>query len=171
MRNQMNNIMPTVFRHVTGNIGSEGKSWALGLALAVLSFTVSAENKFGHPPRGWLDFYDQALGVQFKYPPRWKVWTQGKEIFLDKPSSVQKKQPKYFQFDSVDRAFNGRSLSNDGLYLLHFSTGAGNFESANNQHMVFKRGDKKDAGHRLNYGRFDNPAAKKIQTQQWSGFA
>ncbi|MEY4568096.1 MAG: hypothetical protein RLY14_3066 [Planctomycetota bacterium] len=167
----MNDIMQKVFRHVIGDIGSKGKSWLLGLALAVLSFTVSAEQKAGHPPRAWLDFYDQALGVQFKYPPHWKVWTQGNEIFLDKRSSVQKKKTKYFQFDSVDRAFNGRILSNDGLYLLHLSTGAGSFESANNRYMVFKRGDKKDSELSLNYGRFGNPSAEKIHAQQWSGFA
>jgi len=168
MTNKMKTSKQTALLGENAAVIQKCTSLALGLAIAMLSFTVSAQNKVEHLTRDWLDFSDQKLGVQFKYPRHWKVWTQGDDIFLDKRSSVQKKRTKYFQLDSVDRAFNGRIHSNDGLYLLHLATGAGDFEGANNRYLVFKREGK---GLRLAYGRFDNLSAEKIKTKQWSGYA
>lgn len=168
MTNHMKTCKQTVMLSVKAALLHKCTSWALGLAIAVLSSTVSAQNNVDRLTRDWLIFSDQKLGVQFKYPRHWKVWTQGDDIFLDKRSSVQKKKTKYVQLDNVDRAFNGRIHSNDGLYLLHLSTGSGDFESANNRYLVFKRAGK---SLRLAYGRFDNLSAEKIMTKQWAGYA
>ncbi|PUE31482.1 hypothetical protein B9Z52_11365 [Limnohabitans sp. Jir72] len=164
----MKNTKKTAWQRITETVELKSKTWALGLVIAVLSSTGFAQNKVSHLTRDWLDFSDQTLGVQLKYPRHWKVWTQGDDIYLDKRSSVQKKKTKYAQIDSADRAFNGRIHSNDGLYLLHLSTGTGDFVRANIRYYVFE-GLGKDL--RLAYGRFNNESAEKIQTQQWSGYA
>ena len=112
-------------------------------------------------------FSDPVLGVRLTYPKRFKIWTSGDAIFLDLRSASQKKTSDYSQVEGIDRAFNGRVHSNDGLYLLRISIGKGDFSSANKSNAIFER-----QGRRMQvaFGRFQNPPATKITSKQWSGY-
>lgn len=146
---------------------TKDKIFIVGFVLAALSADLYAQSKDSDLTRKWQVFSEPSLGVGFKYPGHLKVWTKGQEIFLDKAASVQKKSRNYSQLQGVDRALNGRIHSNDGLYLIQLSVGRGDFNSANKKIGAFDLVDKEV---RLTYGRFQNPAAKKIQSKQWMGY-
>jgi hypothetical protein len=111
MTNKMKTSKQTALLGENAAVIQKCTSLALGLAIAMLSFTVSAQNKVEHLTRDWLDFSDQKLGVQFKYPRHWKVWTQGDDIFLDKRLicfNTRKRRISY-NFDQLIRI--GKRLS------------------------------------------------------------
>ena len=64
----MKKTKKTAWLRITETVELKSKTWALGLVIAVLSSTGFAQNKVSHLTRDWLDFSDQTLGVQLKYP-------------------------------------------------------------------------------------------------------
>jgi hypothetical protein len=107
------------------------------------------------------------LGIQFEHPRHYKVWQQGREIFLADIASLREQIHKRPVSPQVFRALNGRTLPRDDVYLIHIAVGQGDFTSANQKYAIF---EKDTQGYRVGFGRFNNPPAEKIQANQWTGY-
>lgn len=138
----------------------------------------------GRPPRKsdsrgepWLAFSDSRLGIAFKYPPQWRAWRRGQDIYLGvklKTSSGQppadehgQPVPTYSQALQVDRALNGRLLSDQDNYAVHLTVGPGDFAHANAVHRIFVMGEDKKP--HVAFGRFRNEPAHKRIWGEWRG--
>lgn len=116
----------------------------------------------------WVLYQSPELGIQFEHPAHYKVSQQGRELFLTDIAALRDhvhKRPLNLQ---AYRALNGRTLSRDDGYLIHITVGQGDFTSANQKHAIF---EKDSQGYRVTFGRFNNPPAERIVTNQWTGFA
>jgi hypothetical protein len=107
------------------------------------------------------------LGIQFEHPRHYKVWQQGRKIFLADIASLREEINKRPANPRIYRALNGRTLSRGDGYLIHITVGQGDFTSANQKHAIF---EKDTQGYRVAFGRFNNPPAEKFRTNQWSGY-
>lgn len=107
------------------------------------------------------------LGIQFEHPRDYKVWQQGREIFLADIASLREAINKRPVNPRIYRALNGRTLARGDGYLIHITVGQGDFKSANEKNAIF---EKETQRYRVAFGRFKNPPAEKIRTNQWSGY-
>lgn len=121
----------------------------------------------GDSRRAWIEFSDSKLGIAFQHPPQWRAWRRGQDIYLDvKPKTSSDKSPAdvraqslptYRQVPQIDRALNGRLLSEQDNYVLHLTVGQGDFAHANAEHQIFEMGEDKKP--RVAFGRFRNEPA------------
>lgn len=130
-------------------------------------------------PKGdhWVAFSDPQLGIAFKHPPQWHAWRKGQNIYVNvrpKKSLAQvpsgdysKTPPTYRLSPQVDRALNGRQLSEQDSYVLHLTVGPGTFAQANAEHRVFEIGENKKP--QVAFGRFLNESAHQRVWGDWRG--
>lgn len=120
-----------------------------------------------HGPDKWLNYSDTRLGIAFQYPSQYKVWKKNNEVFLDDALLLKHTHQGSKAHERVDLLMNGRSLNDSGSYLIHLTSGQGDFFHANKEKNIF---EKSGTNFRLALGRFKNPVAKKIQTHEWKGY-
>jgi hypothetical protein len=154
------------------------KSVVALLLLSMLS-AYGGEKTSAGGPKGdhWIAFSDPQLGITFKHPPQWHAWRQGQSIYVNAMPKKSRDQvpadehsqtsPTYRLAPQVDRALNGRRLSNRDNYVLHLTVGQGTFAQANAEHRVFELGENKKP--QVAFGRFRNESAHQRVWGDWRG--
>ena len=148
------------------------------LFLTILSAYAGTKSQTAHAKESrWVVFSDPQLGITFEHPPHLRVWRHGQDIYMDvKPKASSSRAvpgergqaaSTYRQPPQIDRALNGRLLTEEDNYLLHLTVKQGNFAKANAEHKIFVKGE--DKKYHVAFGRFRNEPAHKLARGEWRG--
>lgn len=116
--------------------------------------------------RHWSSYANAELGLEFCYPSRFTVQTDGEYIYVEKKRPVSQKGSVAIS-NKAAPVMNGPMTQEDREYVLTIKVDKGDFATGNAKEGIFVK-DK--GGIRADIGRFRNPIAEKVQEGGWTGY-